>query len=585
MTSRSEKEALFSEGSIDALRGDAEEIRAALEELLADRQFHASERNRQFLRFVTEEALSGRAGRIKSYTIAVDVFGRPTDFDGKLDPIVRIEATRLRAALAAYYDGPGANEAIQIRLPKVGYVPLFARSRPPSPVKDDIPPAVPEHPESTEPQSRQRRPAIILLFLLLLILAAGAAPIWINRDAAPPVTPSAAILVDVSQAVTPGTESAEIAMGFAQALTLTLSRFDQLRVFSVPPGMSLQAASEKLAIANAAGAIYALEASVRKDERLLHFWWKLTDARTGETIWSDVADPELTKGLTIPVEYGVANRISTVIGQPQGLVAARETGTERNFPTAGYGCVLRARAYYLAISEKLHREVRDCLEQTVAIAPDYADAWAVLSFVYLDEDRNNYNRRSTAEDALDRAVDSARRAAELAPASALAQEALMVVYFSKGDFEAAFDAGKRAIEINPHDPELLSELGQRMFARGQWDEGARLVREANDRMLVVPPLDRVTLTLDSYRKGDYPAALDQAQLIDLPNFYGGFVLRAAIYGELRNLPEAQKNIEAVLDLRPNYAAEMRPELRARGYTGPMIDMLADGLRKAGLDVQ
>lgn len=349
--------------------------------------------------------------------------------------------------------------------------------------------------------------------------------------------------------------------------------------------MSLPAASEKLAKANAEGAIYALETSVRKDDRSIHFWWKLTDARTGETIWSDVADPELAKGLTVPVEYEVANRISTVIGQSQGLVAARETGIERNFPTAGYGCVLRARAYYLAISEKLHRDVRDCLEQTVSMAPDYADAWAVLSFVYLDEDRENFNRRSTAEDAFNRAVNSAKRAAELAPASALAQEALMVVYYRKGDFETAFDAGRRALQINPRDPELLSELGNRMFARGQWDEGAKLVRDANDKMLVVPPLDRVTLSLDSYRKGDYSAALDQALLINLPKYYAGFVLRAAIYGKLRNMPEAQKNIDALLKLRPNYAAEMRLELRARHYTQPMIDMLADGLKKAGLDVQ
>jgi adenylate cyclase len=584
MTSHSEKEALFSDGSTEPRRGDVEKIRAALETLLADRQFHASERNRHFLRFVTEEALSGRAERIKSYTIAVDVFGRPADFDGKLDPIVRIEATRLRAALAAYYEGPGSNEAIKIRLPKGGYVPSFERTQSPPHFIDDAPKVVAENPAPAQIQSRQPRYVIVLSLLALLLLVALAAPTWINRTAVPQLTPSAAILVDVSQAATAGTESAEIGTGFAQALTLTLSRFDQLRVFSVSPGMSLPAASDKLK-ANAAGAIYALETSVRKDDRSIHFWWRLTDARTGETIWSDVADPELAKGLTVPVEYEVANRISTVIGQPQGLVTARETGVDRNFPTAGYGCVLRARAYYLTISEKLHREVRDCLEQTVAIAPDYADAWAVLSFVYLDEDRENFNRRSTAEDALNRAITSAKRAAELAPASALAQEALMVVYYRKGDFDTAFDAGRRALQINPRDPELLSELGQRMFARGQWDEGAKLVRDANNRMLVVPPLDRVTLVLDSYRKGDYSAALEQVELIDLPKFYGAFLLRAAIYGELRNMPEAQKNIEALLELRPNYAAEMRPELRSRHYTEPMIDMLAGGLKKAGLDVQ
>src|SRR5690606_28768469 len=95
------------------------------ERLLADPGFRASERNRRFLHFVIDEALAGRGDRIKSYIIAVEVFGRSVDFDAETDPIVRIEATRLRAALEAYYSGPGRNEAIRIGLPKGRYVPTF----------------------------------------------------------------------------------------------------------------------------------------------------------------------------------------------------------------------------------------------------------------------------------------------------------------------------------------------------------------------------------------------------------------------------------------------------------------------------
>ena len=124
-----------------------------------------------------------------------------------------------------------------------------------------------------------------------------------------------------------------------------------------------------------------------------------------------------------------------------------------------------------------------------------------------------------------------------------------------------------------------------MFARGQWDEGAALVRNSIKQVLVIPPLDRVTLVLDAYRKRDYTAALEQAQLIDLPDYYAAPLLRAAIYGELGRAPEARKSVEALLAIRPSYASEMRPELRSRHYTEPLIDMLADGLSKAGLPVQ
>ena len=60
-----------------------------------------------FLRFVVEAVLHGKADRIKAYTIGVEVLRRDTKFDPQLDPIVRVEATRLRRAIERYYAGPG----------------------------------------------------------------------------------------------------------------------------------------------------------------------------------------------------------------------------------------------------------------------------------------------------------------------------------------------------------------------------------------------------------------------------------------------------------------------------------------------
>jgi adenylate cyclase len=72
------------------------EIRAALGCVLASRDFDVPERVGRFLSFVIEEALAGRAERIKAYVIAVEVFGRRADIDVMNDPVVRIEAARLR---------------------------------------------------------------------------------------------------------------------------------------------------------------------------------------------------------------------------------------------------------------------------------------------------------------------------------------------------------------------------------------------------------------------------------------------------------------------------------------------------------
>jgi hypothetical protein len=104
------------------------EVRGQLDRILGHRDFEASVRTREFLRFVVEEALAGRAERLKGYTIAVEVFGRPKDFDANLDPIVRIQAGRLRRALEHYYLVAGGQDPVVISVPKGGYAPEFSRS-------------------------------------------------------------------------------------------------------------------------------------------------------------------------------------------------------------------------------------------------------------------------------------------------------------------------------------------------------------------------------------------------------------------------------------------------------------------------
>jgi hypothetical protein len=101
------------------------EVEATLKRLLREERLRLSERNRRFLTFVVSETLAGRGGRIKAYTIGVDVFGRGEDFDPANDPIVRIEATRIRSALSAYYEKFGGDERIRIVIPPGTYAPVF----------------------------------------------------------------------------------------------------------------------------------------------------------------------------------------------------------------------------------------------------------------------------------------------------------------------------------------------------------------------------------------------------------------------------------------------------------------------------
>jgi len=104
-------------------QSDQNAVREQLERILKSTPFQQSQRRRRFLEYVVNEKLAGRGDRLKGYAIAREVFDRPEEFDPNVDPIVRMEAARLRDRLREYYDGEGKDDPVRIELPKGSYVP------------------------------------------------------------------------------------------------------------------------------------------------------------------------------------------------------------------------------------------------------------------------------------------------------------------------------------------------------------------------------------------------------------------------------------------------------------------------------
>jgi Tol biopolymer transport system component len=116
-------------------------VRTQLDRILGSATFAEAERGRKFLRFVVELALAGRVDEIKESVVAVEVLGRATSFDPRTDPIVRVEAGRLRSRLTTYYQSEGLSDLVLVDLPKGGYVPQFQERQLPeqSPVPEAKP--------------------------------------------------------------------------------------------------------------------------------------------------------------------------------------------------------------------------------------------------------------------------------------------------------------------------------------------------------------------------------------------------------------------------------------------------------------
>src|ERR1039458_7724382 len=111
--------------SVGAEPPNEDSVREELTRVLASHEFRTSKRSQDFLRYVVENTLNGRAEMVKERTIGIDVFGRSTSYDPSDDATVRVKAGEVRKRLGLYYSDEGARSPLRIELPSGTYVPEF----------------------------------------------------------------------------------------------------------------------------------------------------------------------------------------------------------------------------------------------------------------------------------------------------------------------------------------------------------------------------------------------------------------------------------------------------------------------------
>ncbi len=160
------------DGGLNSPEGlSLEAIQQQLERILSSAAFSHSERLRRFLRYVVEAVNQGRGEFLKEYQVGTAVFDRHDSFDTRLDPIVRVEARRLRAKLEEYYSAEGRDDTVQIELPKGSYAPVFQKRS--AAELSALEPAV--------PATSWRRSQILALVLAMIGFAVAGSWAWLLR--------------------------------------------------------------------------------------------------------------------------------------------------------------------------------------------------------------------------------------------------------------------------------------------------------------------------------------------------------------------------------------------------------------------
>ncbi|HMI51204.1 MAG TPA: hypothetical protein VK525_06815 [Candidatus Saccharimonadales bacterium] len=106
--------------------GERAAVQQQLEKLLGTSLFNSSKRYPSFLKYVVTRTLAGQTDQLKERILGVEVFGRATDYDTNIDPIVRVTAAEIRKRIEQYYQDPKHSQEIRLFLPSGSYVPLFS---------------------------------------------------------------------------------------------------------------------------------------------------------------------------------------------------------------------------------------------------------------------------------------------------------------------------------------------------------------------------------------------------------------------------------------------------------------------------
>lgn len=566
---------------------EPQEVRGELARILTSPDFSVPERLRGFLTFVVEEFLAGRGDRIKAYSIATHVFGRAQDFDVQNDPVVRIEAGRLRRALERYYLTGGRTDPVVIDIPKGGYAPEIRRrdrGAEPTPVVPAEP--IPELPAVHHTQDRTwnygfRIVAIAMGAVLLLAIALRwglAERSWPTETAGPEVTLVVTPFVNLS-----GQGGEIYSAGISEELLSQLARFRELKVLGRDTARLIQ---QEQGGQQPSGVQYLLGGSVRTADHRLRVTSRLLSGRTGEILWSQIYERDLRGAGNFEIESDIAAKVAAAVAQPYGAIftpVSRDSAAQAPGNTDSYLCVLRFYHYRRVLDRDEHRPTRDCLERLTEGHPSYSTGWAMLAHLYLDEDRYDLNRRTQAPSGFLRAREAAERAVALDPSNVRGLQALMTVLFFSRQPEAALEIGEKALALNPNDTEVLAELGSRVAQAGDWKRGATMIDEALARNPNLAGYHGLA-ALAYYMLGDDARAVESIRRADQKRFSLYHLVAALIFSRAGLEQEARGSVVAFLKMRPLFFHDFDAELAMRNFNAKDRLVLIEGARRAGFPV-
>ena len=469
-------------------------VRQQLERILASATFRQSDRLKRFLTFIVREAITGHRDELKEYVIGVQVFGKEESFDPRTDPIVRVQARRLRAKLVHYYGGEGRADELIIDLPKGGYAPVFKRRETPVLVKRSF----------------------------------GAALISRNTVAVVPFADNSV-----------GGDLEYFCRGVREEIIHQLARLSSLR---------LLAADEHRGTGEPTEAALIISGSVRRSGDRLRLTAQLVDGATGCYLWSESVDSPIDDLFAAQesVAAAIVKKLEPELGDKRP--ASHHGGPSDNL--AAHNLYLQGRYHLNQRTEEGLRKALDFFEkalvedaQSALAHAGMADAYGLLA---------HYGVFGPAE-AWTKAAASAATAVMLDADSAEAHTSLAHVKSTQNwDWAGAENGFQRAISLNPRYATAHHWYAMSCLAPlGRLDEALNEITIAQSIDPVSSIVARDLAVIHFYRR-NFEMALEQCDhTIELnPHFAPAYWMLGVIQEQRKDFDESAAAFQRAVHLSP-----------------------------------
>ncbi len=427
----------------------------------------------RFLRFTVEKALEGAGDELKEYLIGAEVFDRRGEYDPRVDPIVRVEARRLRAKLETYYETEGRGDEILIEYPIGGYVPRISARQPVPAVK----PA---------PASGEKNVAVLP---------------FTNLSADP--------------------ENEYFSDGLTEELIHRLTKVEGLRVVAWQSASQLRGKSDDLQeLGERLGVGTVLGGSVRRAGDRLRVTAQLVSIADGRYLWTETYERRVKDVFDIQDEISraIVETLRVRLVDRALLAPSRR----QEYDLAAYNLYLRGRFHWNKRTPDDLRKGIQFFERAIGIDPELAVAYAGLADSY--SLLADYGFEPSLE-AMPKARAAAERALETDPTLGEAHVSLGLI---RGLFEWRWPEAeshyRRAVELNPGYATAHHWYAMDFLAMvGRFEEAQRELETA----LSLDPLSLIINEGVGYLlmlRRMYDEAIQQHySLVDLdPYFYKGY---------------------------------------------------------------